>query len=150
MGVDGPSRTIAEQVGSDISVEDGEPSSYLAGSHALDSLERLITSTETYFHPSNAGMWTLCLTTFLHRVCVEFCKRWKEEEEDSCKTPVVSFSYPSRGIQPLNLSPDTSPHTHHPPSIRPPSPNSRSPRHVLQRSHVNVLCSRSLTYPSLT
>lgn len=36
---------------------------YLAGSKALDSLARLIWSTESFFHPSNAGTWTsdVCL-----------------------------------------------------------------------------------------
>jgi Proteasome-substrate-size regulator, mid region len=32
---------------------------FLAGSRALDSLDRLITSTESFFHPSNSGQWTL-------------------------------------------------------------------------------------------
>lgn len=32
--------------------------SYLAGSRALDSLDKIITSTESYFHPSNSGPWT--------------------------------------------------------------------------------------------
>lgn len=31
---------------------------YLAGSKALDSLARLIMSTESFFHPNNAGSWT--------------------------------------------------------------------------------------------
>lgn len=65
---------------------------YLAGSRALDSLQRFMTSTETYFHPSNAGIWTVCLTTFLHKVCLEFSKRWKEEEQPSCLTPHVCIS----------------------------------------------------------
>ncbi|TCD70651.1 hypothetical protein EIP91_002372 [Steccherinum ochraceum] len=60
----------------------------LAGSQALDSLDKLITSTESYFHPSNSGYWTIALTSFLHRLTAEFCKRWKEEEVASCKTPV--------------------------------------------------------------
>lgn len=79
----------------------------LAGSQALDSLDKLVTSTESYFHPSNAGHWTVAvrpvwcrvilwantriqLTSFLHRLTVEFCKRWKEEELQTCKTPIVS------------------------------------------------------------
>lgn len=35
----------------------------LAGSKALDSLARLIASTESFFHPSNSGNWTadVCL-----------------------------------------------------------------------------------------
>jgi proteasome activator subunit 4 len=31
---------------------------YLAGSRALDSLAKLIASTESFFHPSNSGTWT--------------------------------------------------------------------------------------------
>lgn len=34
------------------------PKGYFAGSKALDSLDRLITSTESFFHPSNSGPWT--------------------------------------------------------------------------------------------
>lgn len=33
----------------------------LAGSQALDSLDKLVTSTESYFHPSNAGHWTVAV-----------------------------------------------------------------------------------------
>lgn len=38
---------------------------YLAGSKALDTLDRLITSTESFFHPSNSGQWsiTVCVST---------------------------------------------------------------------------------------
>src|ERR1700722_6274280 len=31
---------------------------YLAGSKALESLARMIASTESFFHPSNSGPWT--------------------------------------------------------------------------------------------
>lgn len=31
---------------------------FLGGSKALDSLARLIASTESFFHPSNSGPWT--------------------------------------------------------------------------------------------
>ncbi|KDR84826.1 hypothetical protein GALMADRAFT_233236 [Galerina marginata CBS 339.88] len=62
---------------------------FLAGSKAMDSLDRLITSIESFFHPSNSGLWTLSLTTFIQRLSAEFTKRWKEEEQDSCKTPVT-------------------------------------------------------------
>jgi proteasome activator subunit 4 len=36
---------------------------FLGGSRALDSLARLIASTESFFHPSNSGPWTndVCL-----------------------------------------------------------------------------------------
>lgn len=31
---------------------------YIGGSKALDSVARLIASTESFFHPSNSGAWT--------------------------------------------------------------------------------------------
>jgi len=53
IAADGPIR----EVGSDKSraVKD---QGYPAGSRALDTLEKLITSTESFFHPSNSGQWT--------------------------------------------------------------------------------------------
>ena len=35
---------------------------YLAGSRAMDTLDRLITSTESFFHPSNHGHWTVLVS----------------------------------------------------------------------------------------
>jgi proteasome activator subunit 4 len=32
---------------------------YLAGSKAMESLDKFITSTESFFHPSNSGIWSL-------------------------------------------------------------------------------------------
>lgn len=50
MAVDGPVR------------DQDSTSGFVAGSHALDSLDRLITSVESFFHPSNAGSWTLLVS----------------------------------------------------------------------------------------
>ncbi|KAH7923993.1 hypothetical protein BV22DRAFT_1196262 [Leucogyrophana mollusca] len=61
---------------------------YLAGSKALDSLARLIASTEHFFHPTNSGNWTTDLTAFIKYVVYEFNKRWHEEQRDDCKTPL--------------------------------------------------------------
>ncbi|KAH7914507.1 hypothetical protein BJ138DRAFT_1143879 [Hygrophoropsis aurantiaca] len=61
---------------------------YLAGSKALDSLARLIASTEHFFHPTNSGNWTADLTAFIKYVVYEFNKRWHEELEDDCRTPI--------------------------------------------------------------
>ncbi|KAF5377581.1 hypothetical protein D9615_005140 [Tricholomella constricta] len=77
MSVDGDIRNNESQKG------------YLAGSKALDSLDRVITSTESFFHPSNFGSWTSILTAFLNRLAAEFVKRLKEEEQESCKTPIT-------------------------------------------------------------
>ena len=46
---------------------------YLAGSQALDSLDKLVTSTETYFHPSNAGAWTVLVSRKRLWNSVAFC-----------------------------------------------------------------------------
>ncbi|KAJ3843176.1 hypothetical protein F5878DRAFT_605646 [Lentinula raphanica] len=64
-------------------------SGYLAGSKALDTLERLITSTESFFHPSNSGQWSISLATFLKHLATEFSNRVQEEKSEHCKTPVT-------------------------------------------------------------
>lgn len=61
---------------------------YIGGSRALDSLLTFMNATETFFHPSNYGVWTLALTRFLQNVTWEFTKRWLEEEKADCKTPL--------------------------------------------------------------
>jgi hypothetical protein len=38
---------------------EAQQTGFLEGSKALDSLDRLITSTESFFHPSNSGQWTV-------------------------------------------------------------------------------------------
>lgn len=60
---------------------------YLAGSKALDSLARVVASTEHFFHPTNSGSWTADLTAFLKFIVYEFNKRWHEERQPDCKTP---------------------------------------------------------------
>jgi proteasome activator subunit 4 len=44
-----------------------ESTAYLAGCRALDSLARMIASTESFFHPSNSGSWTadVCIDSVL-------------------------------------------------------------------------------------
>ncbi|KAG6832246.1 hypothetical protein H0H92_004211 [Tricholoma furcatifolium] len=48
--------TAKEFLGAPLGKHQGR--AYLAGSKALDSLARLIASTESFFHPSNSGAWT--------------------------------------------------------------------------------------------
>ncbi|KAI0257360.1 hypothetical protein BJV78DRAFT_1277900 [Lactifluus subvellereus] len=62
--------------------------SYVGGSKALDSLVKLIASTESFFHPSNSGAWTADLAAFIKSVAYEFQKRWHEEQRPDCKTPM--------------------------------------------------------------
>ncbi|GBE78103.1 hypothetical protein SCP_0109850 [Sparassis crispa] len=61
---------------------------YLAGCKALDSLARLIACVEGFFHPTNSGSWTTDLTAFIKFIVYEFNKRWYEEQQPSCKTPL--------------------------------------------------------------
>lgn len=49
--------------------------SYLGGSKALDSLSKFIQATESFFHPSNSGMWTPSLTRFIDFLASEFLRR---------------------------------------------------------------------------
>ena len=60
---------------------------YPAGSKALDHLAKFIQATESYFHPSNWGMWQMSLSSLVQQIMFEFLKRAKEEERPQCKTP---------------------------------------------------------------
>jgi Proteasome-substrate-size regulator, mid region len=42
----------------DATAEASNQTGLLAGSKALDTLDKLINSAENYFHPSNSGPWT--------------------------------------------------------------------------------------------
>ena len=107
MGVDGDVREVTPADRNLTDAKLPKQAGFIAGSRAVDSLERMITSIESLFHPSNNGPWslTVChsllfmqtlvliypqLTTFVQRLSSEFTKRWKEEEQDTCRTPVVS------------------------------------------------------------
>ncbi|KAJ7666470.1 hypothetical protein B0H17DRAFT_1162570 [Mycena rosella] len=78
MAVDGPAHGKLAQ-----------PTGFVAGSKALDTLDRLITSTESFFHPSNSGPYTILLTSFLQYLAAFFCQRMREEEQESCITPAA-------------------------------------------------------------
>jgi hypothetical protein len=57
MAVDAPVRSEAPSPGERIFPS--RQVGYLAGSKALESLDKFITSTESFFHPSNYGLWSL-------------------------------------------------------------------------------------------
>lgn len=59
----------------------------LAGSKALEHLNKLLLSCETFFHPSNHGSWSVILAAFIRDLGWDFVRRWKEEEHPDCKTP---------------------------------------------------------------
>jgi hypothetical protein len=44
---------------------EAQQTGFLEGSKALDSLDRLITSTESFFHPSNSGPWTMNVSNII-------------------------------------------------------------------------------------
>ena len=120
MSVDGPERsdppTPSPSAGLSV-----QQSGYLGGSRALDTLDKFITSTESFFHPSNSGPWTVIvrglgsrnvihfqlrlrpqLTNLLQCLANEFIKRWQQEEQRDCKTPVVGHNCYD-GIQILSV-----------------------------------------------
>ncbi|KAJ7783436.1 hypothetical protein DFH07DRAFT_995453, partial [Mycena maculata] len=61
---------------------------YLAGSKALESLSQIIASTESFFHPSNSGPFTADLAAFIKYIAYDFNRRWLEEQQPECKTPM--------------------------------------------------------------
>ena len=69
MAVDGPVRTelTLSQGGGRLP---SRQAGYLAGSKAMESLDKFVTSTESFFHPSNSGIWSLsvCQPLYSH-VC---------------------------------------------------------------------------------
>ena len=54
----------------------------VGGSKALTQLAALIQATETFFHPSNWGMWQVQLATLVQHITYEFVSRCKQEERD--------------------------------------------------------------------
>ena len=58
MAVDGPVRSEAPPSRSETKFPSRQVG-HLAGSKAMESLDRFITSTESFFHPSNSGLWSL-------------------------------------------------------------------------------------------
>lgn len=59
MAVDGPARDSSAPTPRTADGKLMQPTGFVAGSKALDTLDRLITSTESFFHPSNSGPYTV-------------------------------------------------------------------------------------------
>jgi len=59
MSVDGEFRELPS---ADHNVSDAESTKqpgFIAGSNAVDALHRMLTSVELFFHPTNAGTWSI-------------------------------------------------------------------------------------------
>jgi len=70
MSMDGEVREVST---AKVNAKDGntpQQKGYIAGSKAVDSLDRLMTSIESYFHPSNSGGWTLSVGSLYINICV--------------------------------------------------------------------------------
>lgn len=68
IAVDGPVQTDKDVISNE---------GYVGGSRSLDSLDKLITSTESFFHPSNSGHWTVnvgvkCNTILVSSILTSF------------------------------------------------------------------------------
>ncbi|CAG8466985.1 9745_t:CDS:10 [Ambispora leptoticha] len=55
---------------------------------SLNHLANLIQAIESYYHPSNFGRWTFSIVRFLQFLGYEFLKRWKDEQNPECTTPL--------------------------------------------------------------
>lgn len=84
MSLDGPIR------GESGRTSEGTENGFLSGSRALDSLDKLITSTESFFHPSNTGHWTLAV-----RADMFFLLNGNVIVGDFYSSPVSSIASPS-------------------------------------------------------
>lgn len=52
------------------------PKTSLGGSRVLDSLAKFVQATETFFHPSNSGLWSVKLINFAYCLASHFFHRW--------------------------------------------------------------------------
>src|SRR5437016_2755487 len=103
MSVDGPVRvdvTTPPRGGETNQAQTG----YLAGSKALDSLDRLITSTESFFHPSNSGQWTLNVNIFDYLMLRKCELMYTRKAYQFLETSCCAIRSALEGRRALNLS----------------------------------------------
>ncbi|KAI8616672.1 hypothetical protein BC830DRAFT_1117031 [Chytriomyces sp. MP71] len=62
---------------------------YAPPSNTLPNLLALLQATETYFHPSNLGVWSSKLASLIHSLSHEVLKRWRKEQKADCATPTA-------------------------------------------------------------
>lgn len=109
MSVDGP---VRPPIGEEAKPEPNAEKTFLAGSKALDSLDRralppssteawlltllhrLITSVETFFHPSNFGAWT-----FPVREMIPYYHSFAHSLTPAWSTPSAPHLYPPLGCR---------------------------------------------------
>ncbi|KAE8212365.1 hypothetical protein CF327_g3970 [Tilletia walkeri] len=95
-GGSGKSTTVDASAGQSTLVVPGLPAvkgtqTFLAGSRALDSVSRFVQATESFFHPSNWGLWQLRMSSFLSNLTWQVLRRIRKERKSKgkfCKTPV--------------------------------------------------------------
>lgn len=68
---------------------DSDPAICLGGSKALAQLAKFVQATESYFHPSNWGLWQAQLTNFVQHLTWAFARRHRAEAKPDCRTPTT-------------------------------------------------------------
>ncbi|KAJ3306661.1 hypothetical protein HDU76_004766, partial [Blyttiomyces sp. JEL0837] len=53
----------------------------------LEHLRALLQATESFFHPSNTGRWSVKLSVLVLTLATQFVSRWNKEQLPDCKTP---------------------------------------------------------------
>ncbi|KAJ3061377.1 hypothetical protein HDU98_002714 [Podochytrium sp. JEL0797] len=61
---------------------------YMPPTNTLTLLQTFLQASESYFHPSNHGAWSVKLASLLHHLSVLFLKRWRKESLPECSTPL--------------------------------------------------------------
>lgn len=69
------------------SMTDDGDKTLVGHSRALDLLVKYVQATESYFHPSNWGIWQAHLVSFVQHLTWAFMRRLRAEEREECRTP---------------------------------------------------------------